>query len=89
MLARGGVLGAGRQASRQAGGRAGGQAGRRTGKGAGAAPGGVELGGYMTHFLDPRMTAFQAEVEFGSLWNVDPERAGPMISHLGPQPHSR
>ena len=47
------------------------------------------MGGYMTHFLDPRMTAFQAEVEFGSLWNVDPERAGPMISHLGPQPHSR
>lgn len=36
----------------------------------------------MTHFLDPRMTAFQAEVELGSLWKVDPERAGPMISHL-------
>ena len=36
----------------------------------------------MTHFLDPRMTAFQAEVELGSLWKVDPERPGPMISHL-------
>ena len=58
------------------------QAGRQLIRWAGAAPGGVVPGGYITHFLDPRMTAFQAEVELGSLWKVDPERAGPMINHL-------
>ena len=36
----------------------------------------------MIHFLDPRTTAFQADVPFGSLWKVLPERAGPQMSHL-------
>lgn len=36
----------------------------------------------MIHFLEPVMTAFQAEVALGSLWKVDPERGGPMMSHL-------
>ena len=43
------------------------------------------LGGYIIHFLEPRMTAFQAEVELGSLWNVEPERVGPIMSHLQSQ----
>lgn len=36
----------------------------------------------MTHFLEPVTTAFQAEVALGSLWKVEPERGGPMMSHL-------
>ncbi len=47
-----------------------------------ASPGGTTCGGKSTHFLDPFTTAFQAEVALGSLWKEDPERAGPMISHL-------
>lgn len=34
----------------------------------------------MTHFLEPRTTAFQAQVALGSWWKVDPLRAGPTIS---------
>ena len=34
----------------------------------------------MIHFLAPLTTAFQAEVLLGSLWKVDPDRGGPMIS---------
>ena len=30
-------------------------------------PGGNTSGGYINHFLEPVITAFQAEVEFGSL----------------------
>ena len=44
-------------------------------------PGGKMWGGYSIHFLEPVTTAFQAEVALGSLWNVEPERGGPMISH--------
>ena len=36
----------------------------------------------MIHFLEPVTTAFQAEVALGSLWKVEPERGGPMMSHL-------
>jgi hypothetical protein len=32
------------------------------------------------HFLEPRSTAFHADVEFGSTWNVEPARCGPTIS---------
>ena len=45
-------------------------------------PGGTTCGGKSTHFLEPFTTAFQAEVAFGSLWNEEPDLAGPMISHL-------
>lgn len=46
--------------------------------------GGAEVGeeGNMIQYFEPRSTAFQADVAFGSLWYVDPERAGPIISHL-------
>jgi len=33
----------------------------------GITPGGVTSGGNMTHFLAPLISAFHAEVEFGSL----------------------
>ena len=41
---------------------------------------GSATGGNMSQYFEPRMTAFQADVPFGSAWNVLPERAGPMIS---------
>jgi hypothetical protein len=34
----------------------------------------------MIQYFEPLMTAFHAEVPFGSAWKVDPEREGPMIS---------
>lgn len=37
-------------------------------------------GGKRIHFLDPRTTAFQAEVALGSLWKEEPERGGPIMS---------
>lgn len=42
-------------------------------------PGGAVSGGNSIQPLDPEITAFQADVPFGSLWKVDPERAGPTI----------
>jgi len=46
------------------------------------APGGVALGGNRIHFLEPLMTAFHADVPFGSTWKDDPDLVGPMMSHL-------
>lgn len=37
--------------------------------------------GNMIQYLAPRSTAFHALVALGSLWNVLPDRVGPMISH--------
>lgn len=34
----------------------------------------------MIQYFEPRRTAFQAEVALGSLWKVEPLRAGPRIS---------
>ena len=46
--------------------------------------GGAVLGeeGNMSQYFEPVRTAFQADVALGSLWKVDPERAGPRMSHL-------
>ena len=49
---------------------------------AGCTPGGGVPGGYKIHFLRPTMAAFHAFVAFGSTWKTDPERRGPMMSHL-------
>lgn len=38
------------------------------------------VGGNRIQYFEPRITAFHAEVPFGSAWKVEPERAGPMIS---------
>ena len=43
-------------------------------------PGGVTVGGNNTQRLLPDTTAFHADVQLGSLWKLEPERAGPMIS---------
>jgi hypothetical protein len=43
------------------------------------APGGRQFGGNMTHFLDPDITAFQADVELGSLWKELPDLLGPCV----------
>ena len=51
------------------------------------APGGVVLGGNRIHFLEPLMTAFHADVPFGSTWKDDPDLVGPTMSHL--RQHSR
>lgn len=44
-------------------------------------PGGVTFGGNMIQRFLPRMTAFQALVQLGSLWNELPDLAGPMMIH--------
>ena len=35
------------------------------------------MGGYRIHFLEPVTTAFQAEVELGSLWKELPDLSDP------------
>ncbi|KAH3667323.1 hypothetical protein OGAPHI_002972 [Ogataea philodendri] len=52
-------------------------------------PGGVTCGGSMIHSLDPSSTVFHADVLLGSLWNVEPDRCGPMISHVWSGRHER
>lgn len=44
-------------------------------------PGGGWSGGKSTHRLVPASTPFHADVPLGSVWKVDPDRAGPAISH--------
>ena len=45
-------------------------------------PGGVKSGGNRIHFFLPEITAFHADVAFGSLWKLDPDLLGPTISPL-------
>lgn len=42
-------------------------------------PGGSIRGGNITQPFRPVRTAFQADVPLGSLWNVEPDLAGPII----------
>ena len=49
--------------------------------GAGEGMGGGLVARRRTHFLEPDSVAFQADVAFGSTWKLEPDLAGPTISH--------